>query len=85
MTTPIQLVPEHASHEVVAVLNGLLEAAKVGALNGIVFGASFKGQRYLCDAAGAMHRNPVLALGVAQMLTEELSHLIRREAGSTML
>jgi hypothetical protein len=77
---PIQLVPHQSSHELVEVLTGLLDAAKSGALNGIVFGCSFRGQKFYCDAAGALHRNPVVAIGVSTMLTAELEHQIRRKA-----
>lgn len=71
------LPPPSSSRELVDVLNGLLEAAKDGALNGLIFGASFKGQCYMFDAAGELYRNPVLGIGVATMLTAELEHRVR--------
>ena len=72
MTTPLQLVPEHSNRELVAVLTGLLELAEVGAMKGLVYGAEFRGQKFFCDAAGSMHRNPMVALGVTQMLSAEI-------------
>lgn len=85
MKPPIQLVTQRASHELVSVVRGLLEAAEAGSMTGLVFGASFQGQRYYCDAAGALHRSPVAAIGVATMLTAEMEHRIRREAQETVI
>jgi len=85
MTSPVQLASTHGSHDLVDILDGLLDAARQGLLSGLVFGAAFKGQRYYCDAAGTMHRNPVVALGLAHMLAAELTHHIRHEALDTVL
>lgn len=85
MKPPIQLLQPSASHEVVAVLQGLLDAAKAGHLTGLVFGISLRGQKYLCDAAGTLHRNTVTGLGVATMLAAELEHRIRREHTDTIM
>jgi hypothetical protein len=82
---PIHLLQNGASHEVVAVLSGLLEAAEAGHLTGIVFGASLRGQTYFCEAAGTLHRNAVTGLGVATMLTAELEHRIRLNAIDTSM
>ena len=81
----VQLVTPTSSHEVVEVLHGLLEVAKTGQLTGLVFGASLRGQRFCCDAAGTLHRAPVVGLGVAAMLTAELEHRIRRRETDTLL
>ena len=85
MTTPIQLVQTKSSHEVVEVLSGLLEVAKAGQITGLVFGLSLRGQKYLVDAAGTLHRNPVSGIGVATMLTVELEHRIRRQSTDTLM
>lgn len=84
MSAPVQLMPSHGTHELIEILSGLLDAARGGMLNGLVFGAAFKGQRYYCDAAGTMHRNPVVALGLAHMLANELAHHVRHEAADTV-
>ena len=81
----VQLVTPTSSHEVVEVLTGLLEVAKTGQLTGLVFGASLRGQRFFCDAAGSLHRAPIVGLGVATMLTAELEHRIRRLETDTIL
>jgi hypothetical protein len=85
MTGPVFLVPENPSHEVVAVLSGLCEMAKTGDLNGIVFGVSMKGQKYYCDAAGTLHRNPVVALGVIGMLHAQTERSMRHSSVDTVL
>lgn len=84
MTSPIQLVPAQPSHELIDVLSGLLDMAKSGSMNGLVFGASLKGSQFYCDAAGDLHRKPMVALGVAQMLSAEMLHQIRRKAQDTI-
>jgi hypothetical protein len=85
MSKPVFLVPEAPSHEILQVLSGLCEHAKSGDLNGIIFGVSFKGQRYYCDAAGTLHRNPVVALGVSTMLSEELQRRMRTASVDTVI
>ena len=75
--TVIRLVPRATEHdadreELIAVLTGLLELAKIGSMKGLVYGAEFRGQKFFCDAAGSMHRNPMVALGVTQMLSAEI-------------
>ena len=61
------------------------ELADEGHLTGIVFGASFKGNKFYCDAAGSLHRNPVVGLGVVGMLHGELEHRIRLSAPDTTI
>ena len=84
-TCPIHLLQNGASHEVVAVLCGLLEAAKAGQITGLVLGASLRGQTYFCDAAGTLHRNAATGLSVATMLTAELEHRIRLDSIDTLM
>lgn len=85
MTTPVHLIHTGASREVAEVLTGLLEAAHAGQITGLVFGVSLRGQKFLVDAAGSLHRNPVTGVGVATMLTVELEHRIRRKATDTLM
>jgi hypothetical protein len=85
MKHPVYLVPENPSREVVQVLDRLCELAKNGDLTGIVFGVAFKGQKFYCDAAGSLHRNPVVAIGVAGMLHAELEHRMRLSAVDTTI
>jgi hypothetical protein len=82
---PVLLVPESASHEVVKVLHGLCELAKTGEVNGLVFGVSMKGQKFYCDSAGALHRNPVMALGVVGMLHAKIEHGMRQSSVDTVI
>jgi hypothetical protein len=81
---PVFLVPDHPNHEVGKVLEGLLSLAAAGELNGIVFGVSLKGQRYYCDAAGALHRSPIVGLGVTCMLKTELERRMRHQPQETI-
>lgn len=85
MSDPVLLVPRLANHEVVAVLTGLLELATKAELTGLIFGASLKGQKYYCDAAGTLHRNGVVALGVASMLQAEIEHRLRHRSIDTLM
>jgi hypothetical protein len=82
---PVRLIPENTTHEIIDVLSGLLDAARGGHINGLVFGVSMRGQRYFCDAAGALHRNPVVGLGVASMLASEMQYRIQKEGLDTVL
>lgn len=84
MSTPIQLIPAHQSHELIEVIKGLLDLAELGSLNGLVFGASLRGAQFYCDSAGELHRKPVVALGVVQMLSAELLNQIRRKQQDTI-
>jgi hypothetical protein len=71
------------NREVVDVLRELLRKAESGALNGIIFGVQLhdaQGQKYYCDAAGTLHRNPIAALGVAAMLGLDLERRMRLNA-----
>lgn len=85
MTGPVFLLPHHPNHDVVAVLTGLLEVAKQGDLNGLIFGAAFKGQKFYCDAAGTLHRNGVTGLGVAGMLWGELEGRLKHQSTETII
>jgi hypothetical protein len=80
------LVPDNPVHETVKVLSGLLDLAKEGQVNGLIFGVSFKGhgEKYYCDSAGALHRSPIRALGVACMLKTDLERKMRQESIDTM-
>ena len=80
----IQIVPQHTTHELVAVLKGLRELAESGDLTGIVFGVVLRGQRYYCDSAGSLHRNPIAGIGVATRLVAELDRQMVRRAEDTI-
>jgi hypothetical protein len=74
---PIHLVPPaNVHHDLSEILDGLLNAARSGAMTGLVFGVSFRDQRYYCDVAGSLHRNRVLALGVARLLCGDIERSI---------
>lgn len=85
MTKPIQLVPEHAEHDLTLVLKGLLRLAEAGELQGMVFGCALRGEKYYCDAAGRLHRNRMLGLGVARLLSSEIAASVRHQSTDTVL
>ena len=79
--TVIRLVPRATEHhadreELIEVLTGLLELSKVGAMNGLVFGGEFCGQEFFCDAAGSMHRNPMIAIAVSNLIAADMLHRV---------
>ena len=87
--TVIRLVPRATERdadreELIAAVTSLLELAKIGAMKGLVYGAELRGQEFFCDAAGSMHRNPMIALGVAHLLSAEMLQQIQRKAQDTI-
>jgi hypothetical protein len=84
MTTPIQLIPEHSSHELIAVLKGLLTDAEHGAISGLVFGAAFRNQQFNCNSAGSMHGSPMVAIAVSNLITAEMLHKVGRKPLDTL-
>lgn len=65
-------------------LTGLLKLATDGELTGLIVGAVFKEQRYFFEAAGTMHRNPMMAIAAASQLTHELNTRVRRTSIETI-
>ena len=79
--TVIRLVPRATEHdadreELIAIVTSLLELAKMGAMKGLVYGAEFRGQEFFCDAAGSMHRNPMIAIAVSNLIAAEMLHRV---------
>ena len=75
--TVIRLVPRATEHdadreELIEIVTSLLELAKIGAMNGLVYGGDFRGREFFCDSAGSMRRNPMVALGVTHLLSTEI-------------
>ena len=87
--TVIRLVPRATEHdadreELIEVLTGLLELAKIGAMNGLVYGGEFCGREFLCDAAGSMHRNPMIAIAVSNLIAAEMLHKVGYKPGDAI-
>ena len=89
--TVIRLVPRATEHdadreELIEVLTGLLELAKIGGMNGLVFGGEFRGREFLCDAAGSMHRNPMIAIAIAvsNLIAAEMLHKVGYKPGDAI-
>lgn len=83
-TPPLVLVPHSASHDLIAVLRLLQQSASRGELTGLVFGATMKGSRIYCDAAGTLYRNAIQGIGVATILCAEMEQRLRHEAIETV-
>lgn len=69
------LLPQHVSAECQEALNALHEAAQAGEVIGTAAIVMLPRGRYFIDIAGAARRDPVLTLGMAFMLAEELRTL----------
>jgi hypothetical protein len=80
----VQLVSTHPHEDVVEVLEGLTALAKQGDLTGLVFGVALKGQKYYCDSAGTLFRNPILGIGVASRVVLELNRRVQRREEETL-
>lgn len=77
MKKPFALVYEPVSHDTVEALEFLLGRARAGELIGIAYGAMLKNRYCLVDTAGEAYRNPLFALGIVCMLTNDLSERAR--------
>lgn len=82
--SPVVLIPEHeGSHDAAELLQGFLDLHRAGTLVGFVICIALKGQRYFCESAGTLDRNPLSALGAAAMLVAEMQQRIPRQSRDT--
>lgn len=79
MKKPFTMVQEPVSHDTVEALEFLLGQARTGELIGIAYGAMLKNRYCLVDTAGEAYRNPLFALGMVCMLTDDLSERARNQ------
>lgn len=79
MRRPFSIVREQVSHDSVEALEFLLHEAKRGELIGIAYGAMMKKRACIVDTAGEAYRNPLFALGVVCMLSDDIAIRARNE------
>lgn len=73
MKPPFTLVRSQVSHDTVEALEFLLHEAKRGEVIGIAYGAMMKRRSCIVDTAGEAYRNPLFALGVVCMLSNDIA------------
>lgn len=79
MKAPYSIVREAVSHDTVEALEFLLHEAKRGELIGIAYGAMMKRRSCIVDTAGEAYRNPLFALGVVCMLSNDIAIRARND------
>lgn len=79
MKSPFSVVREPVSHDAVEALEFLLHEAKRGELIGIAYGAIMKRRSCIVDTAGEAYRNPLFALGVVCMLSDDIAIRARND------
>lgn len=79
MRPPFALIREPVSHDTVEALEFLLHEAKRGELIGIAYGAMMKKRACIVDTAGEAYRNPLFALGVVCMLSDDIAIRARND------
>lgn len=77
MKPPFTLIHAHPPDDVVEALEYLLAEARAGRLIGLAYGAMFRRRHYIVETAGEAHRNPLFALGVIDILEDELRARVR--------
>ena len=77
MKPPFTLSHIHPPDDVIEALEYLLDEARKGHLIGIAYGAMFRRRHYIVETAGEAHRNPLFALGVIDILEDELRARVR--------
>ncbi|MDA8254175.1 MAG: hypothetical protein M0Z99_00820 [Betaproteobacteria bacterium] len=77
MKPPFTLIHAHPPDDVVEALEYLLTEARSGRLIGLAYGAMFRRRHYIVETAGEAHRNPLFALGVIDILEDELRARVR--------
>lgn len=73
MKKPFTVARDPVSHDTVAALEFLLHEARRGELIGIAYGAMMKRRECIVDTAGEAHRNPLFALGLVCMLSDDIA------------
>jgi hypothetical protein len=79
MKAPFSIVREAVSHDTVEALEFLLHEARRGELIGIAYGAMMKRRSCIVDTAGEAYRNPLFALGVVCMLSDDIAIRARND------
>lgn len=77
MKPPFTLIRATVSHDTVEALEFLLHEAKRGEVIGIAYGAMMKRRACIVDTAGEAYRNPLFALGVVCMLSDDVAKRAR--------
>lgn len=78
MKPPFVLMRAKVSHDTVEALEFLLHEAKRGEVIGLAYGAMMKRRACIVDTAGEAYRNPLFALGVVCMLSDDIAIRARR-------
>lgn len=76
------VVRDHVSGSLVALLEQVLDQARMGAVTGAVIGLSLKGRRYHVNVAGALVRDPTFARGIVAALDDELAAIVHGRSQS---
>lgn len=81
MRPPFTLMRATVSHDTVEALEFLLHEAKRGEVIGLAYGAMMKRRSCIVDTAGEAYRNPLFALGVVCMLSDDVAIRARNGGG----
>lgn len=73
MKPPFTLMRATVSHDTVEALEFLLHEAKRGEVIGLAYGAMMKRRACIVDTAGEAYRNPLFALGMVCMLSDDIA------------
>lgn len=74
---PFTLVNETVSHDTIEALEFLLQEARSGELIGLAYGAMLRRRTCIVDTAGEAYRNPLFALGVVCLLSDDVAQRAR--------
>lgn len=77
MKPPFALIRASISHDTVEALEFLLHEAKRGEVIGLAYGAMMKQRSCIVDTAGEAYRNPLFALGVVCLLSDDVAERAR--------
>lgn len=70
---PFVLIRSKISHDTIEALEFLLHEAQRGQVIGLAYGAIMKGRACIVDTAGEAYRNPLFALGVVCLLSDDIT------------
>lgn len=78
MKRPFRLITlPDVSVETVQCLRALLAQAEAGDVLGVAYCAMHKRRHYTIHTCGEAHKNPTFALGMAQVLSDDLAERVR--------
>ncbi|MBW8364717.1 MAG: hypothetical protein K0M39_09190 [Rhizobium sp.] len=75
----LKLVKNYICQDTIDALEYLLYEARKGELIGLVYGGMHKHHSCIVDAVGAGYRDPLFALGVANLLTDVIATRARND------